>query len=399
MAQETKTAGQPRALTFPAPAKQFAAKDLPLTGLGENVWSNHTHRWGQGLAVFGKWVYVSSSQTGHIVAFARDPATAGLEYKAATPFERHTVEGAGGTWLQLRWLPDGGALLYLGYTTHTEQALFCYAVDATTGALKLRARSDAKFKFPVDEVSGGYGYPTLVWSPDQAMAYLVGVKKILAYRFGENGLPVPEGKALACANPGKAGRGRGHALFANDGRHLYVTVEKMEPKDKVFWQVDTYDRNATTRELTFQSSLDLPELPQEPSNELMGFTPDGKLLYLVDERASIYYALRRDPDKGTLTVLASGKPDPSLAGAGGPPWTRNGKFAFAADGTTGYYVGTRAVGAFTIDPGTGRLSDYRTLGGTWSKLALDATGHTLLVIGGTSIASFKTAGGATSADR
>jgi hypothetical protein len=71
---------------------------------------------------------------------------------------------------------------------------------------------------------------------------------------------------------------------------------------------------------------------------------------LVDERATIYYALKRDVDKGTLSILTSGKPDPSMAGAGGPPWTRNGKFAFGADGKTGYYLGIRALGVFTLAP-------------------------------------------------
>jgi len=388
------TADEPKAAPFPAPVKQYTAKDLPLNGLGENIWSNHNHRWGQGIGVFGKWVYVSSSQSGHIVVFERNPMTSELQYKAATPFERHTLENAGGSWLHVRTLADGGALLYLFYSTHTEQALFCYAIDPKSGGLKLTGRSDAKFKLPIDDVSGGYGYPTLVWSPDQSLVYLVGVKKIVWYRFGDNGLLIPEGKGMACTHPGKAGRGRGHALFANDGRHLYVTVEKMEPKDKVFWQVDAYECTTKTGELTFLSTVDLPELAQEPSNELMGFTPDGKLLYLVDERATVYYALKRDVDKGTLSILHSGKPDASMAGAGGPPWTRNGKFAFAADGKTGYYLGTRALGSFALDPSTGVLSGFRTIGGTWSKLELDAASGNLLVVGGTSIASFKTAAAA-----
>src|SRR3984957_15797349 len=100
-------ADEPRAASLAVPVKQYTAKDLPLNALGENIWSNHTHRWGQGLGVFGKWAYVSSSQSGHIVAFERDPATAGLQFKAATPFERHTLETAGGSWLHVRTLPDG----------------------------------------------------------------------------------------------------------------------------------------------------------------------------------------------------------------------------------------------------------------------------------------------------
>jgi hypothetical protein len=199
-----------------------------------------------------------------------------------------------------------------------------------------------------------------------------------------------EGKGIVCRNPASnAARGRGHAALSPDGRQLYVLTEKMTPADTTFWQVDTYDCDPKTGEPTFAAALDLPNLPKECS-ELVGFLPDGKLLFAIDERAACYYALGRDAGKGTLSILTAGKPDGSMNAAGGPPWARGGKFAFSADGKTGYYLGKGAFGSFGIDPATGAWSAYSPIAGRWSKLALDPAEGNLFLVGGEKISAFKT---------
>jgi len=201
--------------------------------------------------------------------------------------------------------------------------------------------------------------------------------------------PANADKGIACTNPGKAGRGRGHAVLSLDGRQLYILTEKMAPAGTVFWQVDTYDCDPKTGNLTCKAALDLPNLPQECS-EFMSFTPDGKVLYALDERGVCYYALGRDAEKGTLSILTTGKPDPSMGGAGGPPWARGGKLAFSADGKTGYCLGNRAFGSFTADPATGALSGFSSVGGTWAKLAFDPATGSIFLVGGAKISVFKT---------
>ena len=367
--------------------KTFTSRDLPATEPGKSVWEPaNGDKWAYDIVVHGKWVYAASAPARQLLRFECDPATGNMALKEAVPIEATDKESGGAT-LHVRRLPDGTALLYVFFSTHHESSLLCYAVDSKTGALALKAKGDLTI-FPNNDVGGGYGYPAFVWSPDPSRLYYVGVKKIVWYTFRDDGLPVMEGKGIACTNPGKSGRGRGHAVLSLDGRQLYVLTEKMAPVGTTFWQADTYGCDPKSGGLTYSSSMDLPNLPQECS-EFMGFTPDGNLLYVLDERAACYYALRRDPEKGTLSILTTGKPDQSLNGAGGPPWARGGKMAFSADGKTGFYLGSRAFGSFTVDPATGALSDFSSIGGRWAKLALDPANGNLFLVGGERISVFK----------
>ncbi|MCY3022780.1 MAG: hypothetical protein NTW87_27695 [Planctomycetota bacterium] len=371
--------------------KAFAGKDLPAGEAGKSAWEPaNTDKWAYDIAVEGKWVYAVSAPARRLVRFERDPATGSMEYKEAIPFEAKDKE-SGGASLHVRRLPDGTALLYVFFSTHHESSLLCYAVDGKTGALAVKGKGDLSI-FPNNDVGDGYGYPAFVWSPDQNRLYYVGVKKIVWYTFKEDGIPLMEGKGIACTNPGKSGRGRGHALLSPDGKYLYAMIEKMVPAGTVFWQADTYNCDPKTGGLTFNSTLDLPNLPQE-CTEFMGFSPGAKLLCVIDERAACYYALARDGEKGTLSILTSGKPDPSMNGTGGPPWARGGKWAFSGDGKTGYYLGNRAFGSFGADPATGALSGFSSIGGMWAKLAFDPASGNLFLVGGAGISAFKTPAG------
>ncbi|MBM4038680.1 MAG: lactonase family protein [Planctomycetes bacterium] len=383
----TALAGQATAPNGTTLVKHLMGKDLSGAQPGQSVWEPaNGDKWAYDVALLGKWVYAASAPARQLLRFECDPATGNLALKEAIPIEAKDRE-SGGVTLHIRQFPDNSAMLYVFFSTHQESSLLCYAVDAKTGALALRGKGDLKV-FPNNDAGGGYGYPAFVWSPCQSRLYYVGVKKIFCYTFQDDGLPVMEGKGIACTNPGKSGRGRGHAVFSPDGLQLYILTEKMEPAGTTFWQADTYDCDPKTGGLTCNSAFDLPNLPQECC-EFMGFTPDGKLLYILDERAACYYALRRDPEKGALSILATGKPDQSLNGAGGPPWARGGKMAFSADGKTGYYLGRTSFGTFTLDPATGALSDFSSIGGRWAKLALDPASGNIFLVGGERISIFK----------
>ena len=391
LAVGVSVAGEPTAPNSAVLVKTFTSKDLPATEPGKSVWEPaNADKWAYDIAVYGKWVYAASAPARSLVRFERDPATGSMEYKEATPIEAKDKESGGAT-LRIRSLPDGNTLLYVFFSTHHESSLLCYAVDNKTGALAPKGKGDLSI-FPNNDVGGGYGYPAFVWSPDQNRLYYVGVKKIVWYTFKEDGIPVMEGKGIACTNPGKAGRGRGHAVLSPDGRRLYVLTEKMAPAGTVFWQVDTYDCDPKTGNLTYHAAMDLPNLPQECS-EFMSFSLDGRLLYALDERGVCYYALARDAERGTLSILATGKPDPSMGGAGGPPWARGGKLAFSADGKTGFYLGARAFGSFTVDPATGAWSGFSSIGGRWAKLSFDPLNGNIFLVGGERISVFKTPAG------
>jgi len=391
LAAGISVAGELAALKSATLVKAFTSKDFPAPEPGKDVWAPaNADKWAYDIVVEGKWVYAVSAPARNVVRFERDPSTASLEFKEAIPIESKDKESGGAT-LHVRHAPGGGALLYVFFSTHHETSLLCYALDDKTGTLTLKGKGDLSI-FPNADVGAGYGYPVSVWSPDQNRLYYVGVKKAVWYTFKEDGVPVMEGKGIVCTNPGKEGRGRGHAVLSLDGRRLYILTEKMVPAGTTFWQVDTYDCDSRTGDLTYSSALDLPNLPRECA-ELLGFTPDGKLLYVIDERAVCYCALGCDVEKGTLSVLSSGKPDPSMNGTGGPPWARGGKFAFNADGKSGYYLGSRAFGSFINDPASGALSGLTSIGGMWAKLALDPLNGNLFLVGGQSISAFKTPAG------
>ena len=375
----------------PMPVKEFTGKDLPAPEPGQGAWDAAPHgKWCFGVAICGPWVYAASGQTGYVLRFERDPATANLEYKGATAYERRTAEGENGCALHVRRPPDGKPILYLLYSNHKECSLYGYDVDDKTGSLALKGKFDA-FADAQGEVSGGHGYPVWQWSPDQKRLYLVGVKKIVWWGFNEDGLPVQEGK-VPCAHPGNAPEGV--ALFSPDGRHLYSMFVKPTPNGTAFYQVDAYDYDPETGGLTFNSTLDVPDTPLSDRNDQGGFqefldiTPDGRQAYLLDQRASSYHVLARDVEKGTLSVLTSGTPDPSMRGVSGPHWSRGGKFAFSADGRTGYYLGNGTFGWFTRDPATGALTAYSSLRGTWARIELDAAEGNLFLVGGEKISSF-----------
>jgi hypothetical protein len=381
----------PASLKSATLVKDFAPADMPSSQPDRSEWeSGIPDKWAYDIACRGNAVYAVSAPARRLVRF--DLSTGTMQFKEAIHLRMHDKE-SGAVTLHIRTLADGSALLYVFFSTHHETSLLCFAVDAKTGGLTLKGQGDLSI-FPTDDVGGGYGYPATVWSPDQNRLYYVGVKKILCYTFDATGLPVLDGKGIAATNPGKSNRGRGHAIMSPDGRQLYVMVEKMEPAGKVFWQADTYDCDPKAGGLTFNSALDLPALPADACNEFLGFAPDGKTLYLVDESAACYYALSRDPAKGTLSILTSGKPNVILRGVGGPPWARGGKFAISADGKSAFYVGkprSSTFGSFAIDPATGAWSDFTSIPGSWTRMAFDPATGNIFLVGGERISFYRAA--------
>jgi hypothetical protein len=383
-------AGQSTAPRSATLVKEFMPKDLPSTQPGRSAWEP-AQGGADDIACHGNAVYAVSGPARCLVRF--DHSAGSMDFKDGIALDCDPSDKeAGRATLHIRALADGSTLVYVFFVTHHQRPLLCFAVDRKTGVLTLKGKTDDRVRAFANS-DPGCDCPADAWSPDQNRLYYIGVKKIAWYTFDTtSGLPVQEAKEITCTNPGKASRGR-HAILSPDGKQLYAMVEKAAPAGNVFWQVDTYDCDPTTGNLTFNSALDLPDLPRGTCNEFMGFAPDGKRLYLIDEGAACHYSLARELAKGTLSILTSGKPDRSMAGVAGPPWRRGGKWVIGADGKSGFYLGgsrNRVFGSFAIDPAIGVWSDFSTTPGPWMKIAFDPGSGDLFLVGGERISFFTT---------
>ena len=369
---------QPTTVPALVPVTTFTSKDLPEPDPGKPAWAQG-NQWSYGVAVYEKWVYAASTAE-YVLQFERDPMTAGLKYLGAVSFNHHDPEKGVGVTLSIRRPADGSAMLYLRAGSHGPPLFQWYAIDKQTGKLTLKGK-----QLPVKLGLGAL-------TPDQNRSYqMAGDATLVWCRFDEDGTPVEEGRTATHAK-----NRYGPMVLSPDGRNLYM----MDGTGRV----DAYACDPKTGKPTYISTLDLQPTLQMASG-LLPFSPDGRHLYIFNGgwadkvTPDKFCVLRRDADKGTLTMLAGGKAAPAFSGLGGPPWSRGDRFAFAANGKSGcfltlqgYYHRPAALGTFTRDSASGALTitahvSARALGA--ARFAFDPDSGNLFTVGPT-ISSFKT---------
>ena len=379
------------AQTLPAPASVFTTNDLPSAEGGKPTW-NGTH--GCGITYYGKWVYAVSAAES-ILQFECDPVTAKLTYKGATPLGYPNKDSTKGivirTWI--RPVDDNHAKLIVFYGDHNK-GLSWYGIDKSTGKLT--------FESVQCPAKSDHHNATHLVTPDQQHFCYGGrvLDKVDWYRFGEDGLPVPDGSfALTNSSTGNVGMSSGCVMASPDWKHLYCMVfqcDDKDPKNDKTPQIDTYNIDLKTHAGTYVSSVKLPApdtMKGRVSGTLEPFSPDGKFTYAILRMGNIscYYTLARDPQSGTLTVVGQTPATnaSSLGGLTGAPWSRQDRFAYAADGQSGYFVNNGPLERFNRDPATGALTLLSPVPGMGaSKLALDPV-NGVLFTAGEKIASLK----------
>lgn len=363
-----------------APVWAITGKDLPEPEPGKPAWAEG-NQWSYAAVFFDKWVYTASTAE-YVLQFERNPVTAEIKYVAAFPFNHHDPERGVGVNLTVRRLEDGQALLYLGYGSHGPPLLAWYAIDPRSGALTQKGK--------VCPAKIGLGALT----PDHKRHYLMtGLTTLVWAGFGEDGAPVEEGRIDT-----RASNHHGPLVLSPDGRHVYMINE-----DTV--QVDAYACDAASGKASYVATLDLkPQLKM--ASGLLPFSPDGRRLYVFNKNATDktstndqYCVLSRDSDTGALAILSNGTVEPELAGLGGPAWSRGSRFAFNADGQSGYFLSIYSYynrpfwfGRFECDPKTGALhvtEKFWARGNFLSRFALDPVAGNLVAVG-PGIWSYKT---------
>ena len=249
-----------------------------------------------------------------------------------------------------------------------------YAIDAKTGKLTAKGKQHP-LKLDIGAIT-----------PDHKRYYGVLNDKTLVWcGFDKTGAPVEEGRM-----PSHEANHHGPMILAPDGRHLYML-------NSVTHHLDAYGCDNQTGKCTFIAALDLQ--PIVKSGGLMPFSPDGRHSYVFSGNGGDQFCiLERNKDKGTLKVASNGKGAPQFHGLGGPTWSRQGRFAFNANGKGGAFLSLDGghhptfLGTFARDPATGALTIISSINARQAgafRLALDSVSGDVFGVGPT-ISSFRT---------
>ena len=373
-----------------APASIFTAKDLPEVDPGKPIWDS-TRGWG--ITYYRNWVYAVSAAE-YILQFECDPATAKLTYKGAIPLGYRNPDS--GRFVSINtWIRRMGnqAKLILFYGDH-HKGLTWYSIDKGSGVITLDG-----IQYPA--LCDHHNATQLVAPNSQHFCYGGRLlDKVDWYRLGDDGLPLADGSiAMKNASTGNGGMSSGCVMTDPDWNHLYCMVFQCpdnDPKNDKTPFIDTYDLDLKTYSGVYKSTLELPvpaTVQGRVSGTLEPFSPDGKFTYAIFRagNTSYYYTLARDPQSGALSI-AGQKPTTDAGNLGlltGAPWSRQGRFAYADDGLSGYFVNDGPLERFTRDLTTGALTLLPPLPEMGAaKLALDPA-NSLLFTAGEKIASFK----------
>jgi 6-phosphogluconolactonase len=286
----------------------------------------------------GKFLYAAneSGKTSAVSAYAIDPKSGKLKLLNQLP-------SLGEDPCHLSFDETGKYLLVANYTSGTV-AVFPILPDGKLGEHTAVVK-DAGTLGPNKERQEA---PHAHWSAVSAHNHFVyvsdlGLDRVLIYKFDDtNGTLTtgePAGHFSAVLGPGTGPR---HAVFAPDGKFMYVLAE-MKSSVTVF---------ANDNQEVFRSVQEISALPKDFTvrNDAaeIAIDPSGKFLYTSNRGHDSIAIFAIDPAKGTLSPLA-------IVPTGGKEPRH-----FAID-PTGHYLlaeneNSNTIAEFRIDPQTGNLT-------------------------------------------
>ena len=321
------------------------------------------------------FVYVSNAQDGNIDAYVMDMSTGTLASIGKSEAGKLVMPMA---------VSPSKKHLYAVVRSQPVRVL-TFAIDPATGALAQKASAPLPDSMPYV-------------STDQTGRFLFtasyGGDKIAVSPIGENGLV--EAEAIQVIPTGR----NAHSILP-DRSNKFVYAATLGAN-----QVLQFTFDSKTGKLTANDPPSIsPEAGHGPRH--LAFSPDNKILYVLNELSGHITQYAIDAGKGTLTLVDSISSVPAEAGlawgvaqapVGGTPapaaaaapkdekpkvWaadiqiTPNGKFLYTTERTT------NKIALFTVAPGTGKLT-YVTNFATEAQprgIRIDPTGQFLVASG------------------
>ncbi|MBV9718293.1 MAG: beta-propeller fold lactonase family protein [Candidatus Eremiobacteraeota bacterium] len=278
------------------------------------------------IAPSGDFAYVINKQSQNISAYAIEPRTGKLMQTRGSPFALdYSPEGPVGVVIDPR-----GRHVYVVSSV----GISAFSIDPATG--KLIPIPGSPFARSQD-----IGTSSLAIAPSNRFAYILDYfhNTISTYTIDATGALKLAG---SLPNAGQNSNSPGFSSVTIDprGKFAYVTGSER--------YIYVYAIDATTGALTASAHLSLGE---PGVSALAGFAidPTGRFAYALDAALNQIDALVLDPTSGKLKALA---PPNYSRSAGGSPYSLTvdptGKFA--------YVLNPRAIYAYRIDAGSGRLT-------------------------------------------
>ena len=321
------------------------------------------------------FVYVSNAQDGNIDSFVMDMSSGALASVGKVEAGKLVMPMA---------VSPSKKYLYAVVRSQPVRVL-TFAIDPTTGALSQKASAPLPDSMPYV-------------STDQTGRFLFtasyGGDKIAVSPIGENGLV--EAEAIQVIPTGR----NAHSILP-DRSNKFVYAATLGAN-----QVLQFTFDSKTGKLTANDPPSIsPEAGHGPRH--LAFSPDNKILYVLNELSGHITQYAIDAGKGTLTLVDSISSVPAEAGlawgmaqapVGATPapaaaaapkdekpkvWaadiqiTPNGKFLYTTERTT------NKIALFTVTPGTGKLT-YVTNFATEAQprgIRIDPTGQFLVASG------------------
>ena len=387
-------AEEPVAAAGLTPSTVFTEKDFPELEPGKPLWDGTR---GFGVTYYDKWVY-ALSRAESILQFECDPLTGKLTYKGAIPLGYHSTENEKKVVQIYCWIrkgEDGRDRLVVFYGNDIKGVSW-YGINKSTGVLTPEGQ----------EVPAKCDHHNSIqlMTPDQQHFCYGGrlLTKVFCYRFDQSGVPVPDWDFdLKTPSVGNMGMGAGCIMASPDWSQIYSLAFQCpdkDPKNDKIPLLESYGIDLKSHVATYLSSLELPA-PESVKGRLTAnfvpFSPDGKFTYVFFSvgETYYYYILARDTKSGALTVAGKSNPiQDHFRVITGPPWGRQNRCVYTADGRNIYCALAGSLGHLSRDLTTGELKVLpMTPDAGVVKLALDPV-HGILFTVGEKIGSYKVGG-------
>lgn len=283
-----------------------------------------------------------SEVDGTLASYGYDPASGALSLLG-----RGGSGGAGPTHLALS--PDGGTLFVANYSSGivASSAIGAGGAPGATPVTVLQHIGSG----PSPRQKGPHAHGvTLDPSGRFLLAADLGTDKVYLYHFDDARHTLePAAEPFVTLPPGSGPR---HAVFAPDGRHVFVLTEMEGAIHGFAWDA----RKGRLREVS-RVALDAPDFAGRRSGSELAVSRDGRFLYAGNRGANTLqvYAVDRNGALTPVQVIDCG---------GRTPWG----FSLAPDGRWlmvanqgGNGEGAQGnVALFVVDPASGRLTDSGT---------------------------------------